>query len=287
MKYVKQFILVSAVVGGIFFAHLLGAVSYTPEEGKAEGQLIVNGEASKLQHVYALAQPGFFDKTKEDILVIVTNIPLSDGAVEDWAERNRMESEGTLHCVEMTVNAEKKPISVKIRHNAFEASPSGLSTDDVFEQVTFDESTIEGKMYTKNPREFFGTTYTYEATFKAAIRRKKEASPPSAADKDAAAGSPQAAVYRAYEKAVQSGEIEALKKVVSAEAAEQLSGPDAEEMMGFMTLFLPKNVEFLKVTVEGESVVLNVSGELDGERVEGSIEFVLEEGQWKVAGSSW
>ncbi len=287
MKCIKKLVTPIAVFGGIFLAHLWGAVSHTPEEGKAEGQLIVNDEASKLQYAYAVTQPGFFDETKEDILVIVTNIPLSDGAVEDWAERNRLESEGTLHCIEMTVNAEKRPISVKIRHNAFEASPSGLSTDDVFEPVTFNESTIEGKMYSKNPREFFGTTYTYDATFKVAVRRKKEASPPSAADKDTATGSPQAAVYRAYEKAVQSGDMEALKKVVSAEAVEQLSGPDAEEMMGFMTLFLPNNVEFLRVTVEGESAVLNVSGELDGEQVEGSIEFVLEEGQWKVAGSSW
>ena len=47
----------------------------------AEGQLTVAGNKVQLQHAYAIVQPGYFDNNNEDIMVIVTNIPLSDKAI--------------------------------------------------------------------------------------------------------------------------------------------------------------------------------------------------------------
>lgn len=265
----------------------MGMASQNANTSNAEGQLTVAGNKVQIQHAYAMAQPGYFDKTKEDIVLIVTNIPLSDKAIEDRWERNALVSEGTLKTVEITINSKQQPISVSVKHPAFKASPSGFSSNYILELKTFNEKNVEGRMYCKTEQEFFDTVYTFDFTFKAEVRRKKELPPPTEAEKAVAAKSPQAAVYLEFVEAVNAGDVKTLKKVLAADVAKGLDGPDGEEMLEFMQIGIPPKAEFQRITVKGDSATLMLSAQDEGHDLKGTIEFIKEGNQWKVMLSSW
>jgi hypothetical protein len=265
----------------------MGTAPQNATTSNAEGQLIVAGNKVQIQHAYAMAQPGYFDKTKEDIVVIVTNIPLSGKAVEDRWARNAMVSEGTLKSVEITINSEQQPISVSVKHPAFKASPSGFSSNYILELKTFNEKNVEGRMYCKTDQEFFDTVYTFDFTFNAEVRCKKELPPPTEAEKEAAANSSQAAIYLEFVEAVNAGDVKTLKKILAADVAKGLDGPDGEEMLEFMQIGNPPKAEFQRIMVKGDSATLMLGAQDEGHELKGTIEFIKEGDQWKVMLSSW
>ena len=165
------------------FVLALGAATVAPRaaaDGKAGGTLTVNGTSTEMRYAYASAGPGFFDKTKEDVTVILTDVPLDGKALEDEFERIHMADAGRLHALEITFDADQKPISTSFRHNGFtKASPSGLSSEDVFEKKTFDGRTVGGRYRSAKPHEFFGNIYSFDVSFKAGIARKAKPVPPS------------------------------------------------------------------------------------------------------------
>ena len=284
MKNLNSFV---ACLG--FFGIMLSMeiASQNATKPNAEGQLTVAGNKVQLRHAYAIAQPGFFDKTQEDIVVIVTNTPLSDKAVEDRWERSALASEGTLKSVEITINSKQQPISVSVKHPAFKASPSGFSSNYILELKTFDEKTVEGRMYCKTEQEFFDTVYTFDFTFKAEIQRKKEIPPPTEAEKTEAANSPQAAIYLQFIKAVNAGDVKTLKNILVADVAKELDGPGKEAMLEFMQMDNYPKAEFQRIMVKGDSAILLLSAQDEGLELKGTIEFVKEGDLWKVMLSSW
>lgn len=249
----------------------------------AEGKLIVNNELIHLKYSYAMAQEGFFDKSKEDILVIITDAPLNEKEIEDSFERRIKVSEGTLHGVEVIINSDKESISTTILHDAFEAPPSGRGYE-ILEDVSIKDDLISGKIFTSKPNEFFGTTYEYSATFKAAIIREI---PPTEAEKSEAAKSKFAEIYREYESYIKDSDFDGLKKLVIPEAAEEMSIEDAPDMFEFMQMTMPDNVEFLRVKVNGEEASLEMSGEIDDGNLKGKVEFHFISNEWKIAETSW
>jgi hypothetical protein len=284
MKNLRSFV---AWLGLCISMLSIAMASQNSNTSNAEGLLTVAGNKVQLQNAYAMAQPGFFDKTSEDIMVIVTNIPLSDKAVEDRWERSALISEGTLKSVEIVINSKQQPISVSVRHPAFKASPSGFSSNYILELKIFNEKNVEGRMYCKTEQEFFDTVYTFDFTFKAEIRRKKELPPPTEADKDAAANCPQIAVYLEFVKAVNAGDVETLKKILAADVARELDGPDGKEILEFMQMFNPPQAEFQRIIVKGDSATLLLGAQDEGTELKGTIEFIMEGNQWKVMLSSW
>jgi len=251
--------------------------------GAAKGQLTVNDDTIELQHAYATAEPGFFDETKEDIVVFVSNVTLSDEAVLDMWERHKADK-----FVEVTIDADQDPISVKVNHPAFQASPSGTSTSFILELSTFDEKTVAGRFYSETEQEFFGTVYTFDFTFQTEIQRKAELPPPTEEEKDAAANSPQAAVFLEYIKAAHASDVDALKTLVAAELAQELDGPDQEDILEFLKMFTPKDVEFQRIVKEdGDSATLIANAQEEGATSKGTLNFVKEDGAWRILEASW
>jgi hypothetical protein len=141
-------------------------------DGKAEGTVTVNGKTTKLSYAYAKAVEGFFDKTKKDVEVILSDVPLSAKLRDDVFELMRMKDAGKLHTFEITLNAEGTPISTSWKHNGFKPpSPSGLSSADVFTKKTFDGKTVDGRYKSAKEKEFFGNTYSFDVAFRADITR--------------------------------------------------------------------------------------------------------------------
>ena len=150
------------------------AVAATPAatstDGKAEGTLTVNGTTTKVAYAYAREVEGFFDKTKKDVEVILSDVPLDAKALSDQFARGELADQGKIHTFEIIINSEGKPISTMWRHNGFKGpTPSGLSTADVFTAKTFDGKLIEASYKSKEPAEFFGNTSAFDVSFRAAV----------------------------------------------------------------------------------------------------------------------
>jgi hypothetical protein len=267
---------------------LLAAPGARAADGKAEGTITVNGKTTKLTHAYARAVKGFFDKTKEDVEVILTDVPLEAKALEDQFERIHMADAGKLHAFEITIDADGKVVSTAFRDAGFKkASPSGLSSEDVFTKKTFDGKTVEGRYKSAKTHEFFGETYAFDVSFRADIARAPKAVPPTAAETAAAQKSPQAAVYSEYLKAVQKEDLGALKKLFTKAQAKHLDDPDAKKMVGMVKMMSATDVKVLKVAETGDKADLTVTGKQDGNVVSGVVHMAKEGGAWKVDQEEW
>jgi hypothetical protein len=257
-------------------------------DGKAEGTLTVNGRTTKLSYAYARAVKGFFDAKKEDVEVVLSDVPLEAKALEDTFERIHMADAGKLHAFEIRIDAEGKPVSTSFRHDGFKkASPSGLSTEDVFTKKVFDGKTVEGRYKSAGQKEFFGDTYAFDVAFRAAVTRTPRPVPPSAADTAAAQKSPQAKVYGDFLKAIQKEDLAALRTFFTREQAKNLDSPDAKKMVGMIKMMSATDIKVLKVVEKGDTADLTVSGKQDGSVTNGVVHMVKEGGAWKVEKEEW
>jgi hypothetical protein len=161
-------------------------------DGTASGQLIVNAVTVPLTHAYAIAQPGFFDKSKEDVRVLLSSVPLSKDALEDMFELIKLARTDRGHIVEVVIDASGAPISGAIYTKAFDGmvSASGMHT---FTREHFERKRIAGRLAVTDPHTFSGVTWRYDATFSAAIPRK-----PTPEEFAVALASPPAKTAEAY-----------------------------------------------------------------------------------------
>ena len=170
----KEHLVVLAAVSALAICHALPAVG---ADAKAEGTLTVAKTPVKLSHAYAAAQKAFFDAKIDDVLVLLTDVPLSGTALTDPFERRKMEKEGKLRSVEAVIDAKGQPINVTVRDKAFGGPPvSGGSTEDLFEPKTNDRKTIAGRLHRNKPgTSFDDVPFTYDVTFSAPVapRAKK------------------------------------------------------------------------------------------------------------------
>lgn len=139
-------------------------------DGKAAGTLTVNGKVTNVAYAYARSIPGFFDKTKNDVQLIVSDVPLDAPALADEFVRADLARQGKLHAFEITIDAGGTPISTVWRHDGFKGpTPSGLSSADVFTKKTFDSKTVEGSYKSAAPGDFFDNTFAFDVSFRAAV----------------------------------------------------------------------------------------------------------------------
>ncbi len=274
----------------------LGLIPQVSSASDAEGQFIVNDETVLFTHAYALAQPNPFDKAQEVILVIVTNLPLSAEAVEDeWARKGLAREEG-LKYVELAINPEQQLVSLTTTIGSKSTSISGLGK---LELKTFDEKSVEGRFYSDGEQSFFDDTFNVDFTFTAEIQKKAELPPakaegelppPTEAEMEEAAISIQAAAYREFATAIHAADLEAVKSVAPANIVqniEEQSEEENNEMLEFMQLMTPVNVEFQRISVDGDSATLTLSAEEDGLVLQGTIGLIKEGDDWKIDGIEW
>ena len=161
--------LVLAAVG--FFAIAIATSSKAdPADGTASGTLTVNGQTVQVAYAYARQVPGFFDANSMDTKVIVSDVPLDAAALGDEFARSDLADAGKLHAFEITIDASGTPVSTAWRHNGFKGpQPSGLSSADVFVKSVLDDKVVAGSYKSAEAAEFFGNTYSFDVTFRAAI----------------------------------------------------------------------------------------------------------------------
>lgn len=142
-------------------------------ESQADGQLTVGGQSVKLTQVVAFHMEGFFDKAKDDTVVLLADRPVTDAQSRDDFVLSSLAKEGRLYFVREVINASGQIINFTVGHRALKVPPSGGSTEHVF-TGSVGSAMISGKVATKGVQEAFGgEKYEYAATFRAAIQPKK------------------------------------------------------------------------------------------------------------------
>ncbi|HWZ71401.1 MAG TPA: hypothetical protein VN326_07970 [Casimicrobiaceae bacterium] len=144
-------------------------------QNRAEGKLDVDGKPVAITQVYAYAKEGFFDKKKQDVVVLLCDAAVPAPAVRDVFAYKDLVAAGKVHCVRQTIDADKQVINFDVGHQRFGSmGENGGSTEHVFEAQTFDGKTIAGRARTKSPQKSFkDVPYTYDITFSASIEPKK------------------------------------------------------------------------------------------------------------------
>jgi hypothetical protein len=255
-----------------------------PEDGTAKGQLAVGGRTTPLAHAYARAQRDLFDKTKENVLVVLSDVPLPPEEFLEQFPGLRTAAKGKAHIVTAELNGDKSVGSGSILHEAFASTDAFCgSGTHVFQAKTFDGKAVEGKLGTQTPGEFQSKAFEYNATFRALIWRR----PPPAATGAAAAQSAPGRAVLAFVKAVASGNKAAVKKLMTpdAEAAKALDGPDAMDVLQMLRSRNPKPAiaKVENVWILGNAAEVTISGKAEDEAASHTLIVALAGNEWRVA----
>ena len=95
--------------------------------------------------------------------------------------------------------------------------------------------------------------------------------------------------YMEYCKAITAGNMDALRKLVSADRAKQMDDPEFKKMFPMIQSMQAKDIKITGGTMTGNAATLNVTGKdsMGGGVSTGTIDMVMEDNQWKVKQDSW
>jgi hypothetical protein len=154
----------------------LAATALAARQGAAtaSGTFTVAGKAAKINHVYASSGPGFFDKSKTDTTVVLSDIELTPAQLADQFALVELANAGKVHAIVLVIDAEKQIISCQMHDQAFKMSASTAGSNNKFDATTFTKTRIAGKAYTVKPDTFGSKDVPFEfsVTFDAPVRAK-------------------------------------------------------------------------------------------------------------------
>lgn len=263
------------------------ALPAAPEaaENFARGTLVVDGQSVDITQVYAYTQPGFFDKKKQDVVVLLCDAPVPAPAVRDRFALKELADVGKLHCVQQIINAEKQVINYEVWHKRFGMPQGGGSTYHVFDAKTFDDKTIAGRARTTSPQKSFNdVTYSYDITFSAAF----EPLPSEKAGKKLPAGGGELGkAYLAHNRKILSMDIAEIRKAAPPGELDKTSDDELRKMLALAVAMTPKDVKITEGYVRGDRGLLYVTGMFDKEKKYGTIEMARKDGEWVVVNQNW
>lgn len=257
-------------------------------ENKAKGLLTVDGVTVELTEVYATAKPGFFDKKKQDVVVLICDAPVQAEAMKDMFGLDNLVKSGKLHCVQQTINTGKQVINYEVRHNRFKLPVSGGSTAQVFEAQTFTENAIAGRARTTSTQKSFDDIpYTYDITFSATFA-------PLPGEKTGkklpANGGELGRAYLAENKKTRSRGKLSIAEIRKAAPPGQLDSMSDEDLKALRDLSLAMEPENPKITggyVSGDKGILSVTAVFNKQKQYGTIEMEKQSGIWTVVSTTW
>jgi hypothetical protein len=246
------------------------------QESVASGTLTLNDTSITLAHAYASAEPGFFDKSVDDIRILLSDIPLPGGRT--MADLARLGRSGRAHIVEVVLDARGSPLAGAIYSSRFGGMVS-LSGMHRFEPRRWEHSRVAGVLRSDGARTFAGVTYQYDASFAATIPR-----PPTAAQIVERLRTPEAAAVTAYLRAIRSDAIATFLATLTPAAATPYRGSRGAALLAELRADIPANARVTDVpTRTATRSTVTVQGRRDDIVVEYEVQVERVGGAWKVA----
>ncbi|MGC2062092.1 MAG: hypothetical protein WA610_03875 [Thermodesulfovibrionales bacterium] len=257
-------------------------------ENKANGKLTVDGKSVEITQVYTSAKPGFFDKEKQDVVVLMCDAPVTPETAKDMFGIDKLVSSGKLHCVQQTINTEKQVINFEVRHNRFKMPVSGGSSSQVFEAQIFSDNEISGRARTTaQQKSFDDIPYTYDITFSAAF----DPMPGEKTGKKLPAdGGELGKAYLAENKKAHSRgkmSIAEIRKIAPPGELDSMSDNDLKTMRDLSLAMEPVNPRVTGGYVSGNKGILSVTALFNKQKQYGTIEMEKQAGAWTVVNSTW
>jgi hypothetical protein len=247
------------------------------QDGTASGHLTLNNETTALAYAYASAQQGFFDKSKEDIRILLSDVELPPEALSDVFELIHMGRDGKAAVVEVVLDANATPISGAIYARAFGGSVSVTGMHH-FARQAFDHARVAGRLWMDEPKTFQDVTFQYDATFAALIPR-----PPTAEEVAAAIASPPGIAAAGCVVAIRTGNLPAFISTLTGGAASVYSGPDGQKRFEALRNETPADSHVVGLERPSDTTAKAiVNGTRDGIVIEFQIELVYDGGAWLV-----
>jgi len=269
------------------FVILLAAIAPSraaAEEGTASGKLTLGDKTTPLTHAYALARPDAFDKTKENVLIVLSDVPIPEDSLWEDFPGLRMGAAGRLHAVEVELRSDKSVKAGGVVDASFVDSQGyyGMENPQV-QLTTFDARTVEGKLFTAKPQDLMKKRFEFAATFRAPILHRPA---PTASGASASETAP-AKVVLAFLKAAAAGHKAAIRKLLTAEYGKPLDGPRGKDILNQWKTNHPDpaTTEIGSVDIRGTSAeVVMVNKSKDG-GMEAKFTLTLDGGQWRIDGA--
>ncbi len=290
-------VLVLAVPGVFGQAGKPEAAAQATEPAPAPvGSVTVDGKSVTLRYVYAIRGPAFMNAKKEEIRIILSDVPATaDELISDSGIMQRGRA-GKVSGVVVRLDMEAKADTGELYHSALGNLHVALHGEHEFKPTAFDDQRVAGTLFMPEPRESWGYAYQYTATFDVPIQRQadlkaqveaaaaEEAAkrvPPTAEEAAAAAASGPGQVVSAYLKALLAQDIPAMKKLAAnPQMFADLEGPMGKMAMGMLSaLFL--GMQVTRVNPSGDTAIVEVEG--PNLRMPAKIPTVLVKGEWKLA----
>lgn len=259
----------------------LAVAALAQEQGglnTATGRLTLNGKSVPLAHAYASAQPGFFDKNKDDIHVLLSSVALSDKDREDVFALSKLARDGRASILEVVIDADGKPIGGSLFTKAFDSGMVSVAGMHEFTKERMEPKIIAGRLTSGGPHEFMKVTWEYDARFSAAIPR-----PPTAEETAAALATPAAKAASAYLAAMRQGQLPAFLATLDATAAADYKGADGAAKLKQLQADFPRDAKVVGLTTQPDGTALaEVEGHQDGVIIAYTLKMVMVGGAWKV-----
>jgi hypothetical protein len=273
----------------VFAAVLMtAAVAYGSDPGTASGTMTVGGKKTSLRYAVAKTTPNGFEKGKTDVVVLLSNIPVTVEQFSSFLDMMHLSDSGTLTGVEVEITPEKKIISGMLYSPEFHLQGNSFSAVGMhqFDATTFNKSEVAGTVSTTHESSFNKVAFSYSATFDVRVGVPKAAAPAALKGTALPAGGGDIGkAYLAFAKSMAAGDMKAVHNGASAERAKQMD--QDPELFPMLQMMQPKNIKITGGAVNGDSATLTATGTSDGDPATGTITMVREGGQWKVAKGSW
>ena len=261
------------------FAFILVAAVAVADDSTATGKLTLGGKAAALTHVYALAQPDTFDKTKENVLIVLSDVAVPDDSLWDDFPGLKLAGAGKLHAILVVLNADRSVKSASILHSAFPDTDGfyGLPEPKV-ELKTFDGKRVAGTLSSGKGVQLQKKDFDFSATFSAPILHR----PAPTATGPAGAQTAPGKVVLAFLKALSAGDKARMRQLMSADYGKPLDGPQGPSIVKAWKASrgnAPTEIGTVEIHGQTASVVM-----VDKANPENPPKFTLtlEGGEWKI-----
>ena len=246
-------------------------------EGTVTGALSLNGAPVAVSHVWATAQPGFFDKSAEDVRLLFSDVPISDADRADVFALIRLAREGKARILEVLLDKDLEAISGAIFAKEFDGQVS-VTGMHAFEKERFGRTGIAGRLHVDAPHEFMKVTFQYDLRFSAPIPR-----PPTAAERAAALASPPARAAAAYLAAVRRGDPAGVRATMTPEAGAGFAGADGAARLADLREDMPADVAVVELQpLTDGSVLAKAEGRRDDVAIGYTLRMVETPAGWRV-----
>lgn len=264
---------------------LVGTAPVAAADGPSvKGTFTVNGKATALPYVYVwAAEKGFYQESDPAYTVLFVEKAVEVRDLGGFVSGAAYVELGLTRTAEFGDEASWQVYSQSIVMAADAGGNVSGGTYPALELTSTGPDTFAGRVQTAEPLDFFGDTIAYDLTFSAPV------SDPHAPIGDLlpAGGGEPGAAYLAWVKALHSGDLAQIKKLVPPEMAAELESEDAAMGLDFMRAMTPADVTVTGGSSDGDMAILKVEGTLDGEPVKGEVTMQKMHGRWMATKSAW